>query len=280
LLQTDNINAAVQVSLGDGSGSFTPLTPYSFGGGPGPSYLTVADFDLDGKVDVAASFIGAGVIVIMLGNGQGGFSSAFGVNTNFAGYVVSGDFNLDGKPDLAVAGGTGHPVTIMLGDGHGNFSQAAGSPLTVANSFGLAVADFNLDGKPDLAVANLQNGNVPIFLGNGLGGFTPAAGSPIPTGGQPDFMATGDFNGDGKADLAINNNGSVGMTILLGNGTGGFSQAPGSPIASEQESQSLIVSDFNQDGKPDIASLRNQANSITILMGDGSGGFRSRRVLP
>jgi FG-GAP-like repeat len=99
-------------------------------------------------------------------------------------------------------------------------SQAGDSPFGVgAGPFSVAVGDFNLDGKPDLAVANQDSNNVTILLGDGMGGFTQPSSSPVGVGTEPQSVAAGDFNLDGKPDLATANLGSVvgdsSVTILL-----------------------------------------------------------------
>jgi hypothetical protein len=137
----------------------------------------------------------------------------------------------------------------------------------------VAVGDFNGDGKLDLAVANYTSGDVTILLGDGSGGFTEAAGSPVRVGANPVSVAVGDFNGDGKPDLAVANSISDNVTILLGDGTGGFSQPAGSPLGLGGEPSSVAVGDFNGDGKPDLAVANLNSNNVTILLGDGSGGF-------
>src|SRR2546427_7173562 len=98
-----------------------------------------------------------------------------------------------------------HPVSVMIGD-------------------------VNKDGKRDLIVANGGTGNLSIYLGDGKGGFTPAKGSPFPAGPNASDIALGDFNGDGSLDVAIANHGVKLVTVLLGDGKGGFSFAPGSPF--------------------------------------------------
>src|SRR5207249_1006621 len=79
----------------------------------------------------------------------------------------------------------------------------------------VAVGDFNGDGNTDLAVANFRTNDVTILLGSGSGGFTEAAGSPIAAAARPFAVAVGDFNGDGKPDLAVANDSSGIVTILL-----------------------------------------------------------------
>src|SRR5208283_737119 len=132
------------------------------------------------------------------------------------------------------------------------FTPAPGSPFTVGSGpQSVAVGDFNGDGKLDLAIANRGSNTVTVLLGNGTGGFKAAPGSPFPAGTQPYSVAVGDFNGDGKLDLAIANAGGNNVTILLGNGAGGFVEAPNSPFPAGTQPYSVAVGDFNGNGKRD-----------------------------
>src|ERR1017187_1516271 len=144
--------------------------------------------------------------------------------------VAVGDFNGDGKSDLAIANGDG-TVTVLLGNGAGGFAAAPGSPFAAGSGpSSVAVGDFNGDGKPDLAIADYNGDNVTVLLGAGTGRFTAAPSSPFPAGSQPISVAVGDFNGDGKLDVAIANYNSNNVTVLLGDGAGGCTAAPGSPF--------------------------------------------------
>ena len=188
--------------------------------------------------------------------------------------VATADFNGDSRLDLAVANSQSDNVTILLGNGLGGFSPATGSPVAVGNSpLSVAVGDFNRDGRPDLATVNFSSNNVSILLGNGTGGFSPAAGSPVAVGTGPRSVAVGDFNGDGRPDLAVGNGTSDNVTILLGNGTGGFSPAAGSPVAVGDFPESIAVGDFSGDGRIDLAVGNGTSHDMTILLGNGGGGF-------
>src|SRR6266436_5479988 len=256
--------------------NFTQAAGSPIGVGDFPLEIVSADFNLDGKPDLAVTNDSSANVTILLGNGNGAFSQAAGspvsVGSSPFGLVV-GDFNMDGKPDLAVANFGAATISILLGNGSGGFSTstigAGSSPNT------LVVGDFNLDNKPDIAVVNnVSSGTVTILLGNGSGGFSPAGGSPVSVGTSPYSVAAGDFNLDGKPDLAVTNFGGANLSILLGNGAGGFSPASGSPISVGASPAWVAVGDLNLDGKPDLVVANDKSGSnLNILLGNGSGGF-------
>ncbi len=188
--------------------------------------------------------------------------------------MAVGDFNGDGIPDLAVTHFGYRNGGILLGNGSGGFSLAAGGSVTTGfEPVSVAVGDFNGDGNQDLAIANEGDNNITVVLGNGAGGFTPDAGSPFTTGSQPVSIAVGDFNGDGIQDLVAANQVGNSITVLLGNGSGGFNSATGSPFAVGSSPASVAVADFNGDGIQDLAVANLGSNNVTVLLGKGTGGF-------
>jgi hypothetical protein len=205
-------------------------------------------------------------------------SSSVTVGTTPQGLAVA-DFNGDGKQDMAVANKTDGTVSILLGNGNGTFTPAA--PLTAFLGGGanwVVAGDFNGDGKLDLAVANVSTdgtvtGGVSIFLGNGDGTF--GAATSVKVGSAPFSIVAGDFNRDGKLDLAVSNSGDGTVTILLGNGDGTFTpQAPISVGSGATSDPSVIVAgDFNQDGILDLAVSNQGDGTVSILSNNGSGGF-------
>ena len=206
-----------------------------------------------------------------------------------AGAVVA-DFNRDQKPDLAVANcidyydsegeeEIGSKVQILLGDGNGGARPGAPPPLpTGAIMCSLATADLNGDGAPDLAIVDSIGKDILILLGDGTGHFAPAGGSPIQAGGVPTSVVAADVNADGRPDLVApvaSASGRIfGIAILLGDGAGGFATAPGSPVSIlAGNAVSVAVADLDGDGKPDIAVANTGRNEISVLRGDGMGGF-------
>jgi hypothetical protein len=256
----------VSILLGNGSGAFTG--PTNFEAGANPNAIAAGDFDGVSGPDLAVANLNIGQVSILLGNGSGGFTgpTSFAVGGNpFA--VAVGDFDGDSRPDLAVANGN---VSVLLGNGSGGFtgpaSFAVGSqPLSVA------VGDFNGDSRADLVAANFSSSDVSILLGDGSGGFTGPTNFAV--GNSPRSVAVGDFNGDSRPDLAVAKQPypSGDVSILLGDGSGGFTGPTN--FAAHTYPDSVAVGDFNGDSGPDLAVANASSNDVSILLGNGFGGF-------
>src|SRR3954468_10235783 len=143
------------------------------------------------------------------------------------------------------------------------FTQPAGSPYTAGNAPNqIVTADFNLDTRPDLAVVNSSSNNVSILLGDGTGGFTPAPGSPVTVGQTPKSLAVGDFNNDGKPDFVADNFIGGSLSVFLGDGAGGFTQATGSPVAMAGGPIYVATGDFDANGLTDLATANSSSGSV------------------
>jgi hypothetical protein len=252
----------IWMALGNGDGTFQTGTSTSL------SYFGTAvvagDFNGDGKMDLAIALGGtngaASSVGILLGNGDGTFQQpvSYMVGASIgSNQMVLGDFNGDGKLDLALAS-----KAILLGNGDGTFQPVTSGPLPAG---WVVAADVNGDGKLDL----IEEGEV--FLGNGDGTFQ--AGLPYSgwTGSAP---AIGDFNADGKLDLAFLNATTGGVSVILGNGDGTF-QAPMNFSGSTGNS-AMVAGDFNGDGKMDLLMVSsttgysNQLAKQTTVLLQGS----------
>jgi len=263
---------SVTILLGKGDGTFMPPSSSPVSVGAGPTALAMGDFTGDGKLDLAVANSTDNTLTILLGPGDGTFtpvSSPPATGTPFG--LAIGDFNGDGKLDLAVANFDVNTVTILLGSGDGTFAPASSPPATAGPA--LVVGDFNGDGKLDLAVTNRGNSALTILLGNGDGTFAPITGC---CGTSVELthtlgMAAGDFNGDGKLDLAVAILNIQPMfpvdyvIILLGKGDGTLAPTDFSLLLPDQPA-SLVAGDFDGDGKLDFATASDPNNYVSVLL--------------
>lgn len=274
----------VSILLGDGQGGFQTHVDYATGAQPGG--IAVGDFNRDGKLDLAVAdqncannTCGPGSVSILLGKGDGSFEPAVEYAAGSGTYSVAvGDFDGDGKLDVAVANsgfGLLEPggIQVLLGNGDGTFQGAVNYGTgSGTNPTAVVVGDFNNDGKLDLAVANTACGSpcgdLAVLLGNGDGTFQPAVN--YNAGAQPLSIAVGDFNLDGKLDLAVANVSSQNISILLGNGDGTFQSAVS--YSTSDDAFAIAVADLNGDGKPDLIV---ESASLIVFLGNGDGTFKA-----
>jgi hypothetical protein len=267
----------VNVLLGDGKGGFHQAAGSPVAAGSAPRSVALGDLNGDGKPDLAVADNGSNSVSVLLGNGQGGFNEAPG--SPFAAgkspySIAIGYFDGNRSVDLAIADTASNKIAILLGNGKGGFRKAPGPALATGKSpISLIARDLNGDDRVDLAVANHDSNFVSVFLGDGTGGFHKAPGSPFSVGAGSASIAADDFNGDGHLDLALANWGANSASVLLGDGKGGFSKAPGSPFAAGTIPESIAVGDLSGDHRVDLALANLKSDNISILLGDGKGGF-------
>jgi hypothetical protein len=272
----------IQILLGNGSGGFATASSTCFPdelGVAGLPVLMAADFNGDGKLDVAGEWSFAGGvdwIETYLGNGDGTLTDTEDTlvlsdqpEETFIPAIA--DFNRDGYLDIAFTQtDCAFPgIDVYLGGTNG-FSSSQVVPSTLLCGTGVFAGDFNGDGILDLALTNYfpaqfgGGGPVGIVLGNGDGTFTLAASQPSVTGGDGGNAAmVADFNGDGIPDLL------VGGVMLVGNGDGTFTQGSPLPFACNP----LAIADLNGDGKLDFVC--GDENTISIFLGNGDGTFQA-----
>jgi hypothetical protein len=281
---TDN---TVSVFLGKPDGSFSPRIDYPTG--PQPSSVTIGDFNGDGNLDIAVAsqncFViahistitcGQASVSILLGNGDGTFQPHQDFPTATRPFsVATADLNGDGKLDLVLAGDLSNSVSVLLGNGDGTFQSHVDYPVPSPGGgpYWAIVADFNADGKPDVA-AGYGDGSVAIYLGNGDGTLQgPQTLQLRDSFGANSGAAAGDFNGDGKIDIAVTS--SSGANIFLGNGDGTFTFL--NVVASGDGPVTAI--DLNKDGRLDLIvvgtdSLHGTSGAVYALVGNGDGTFQ------
>jgi hypothetical protein len=139
----------------------------------------------------------------------------------------------------------------------------------------IAIADVNHDGHPDILVGNSGDETLSVLLNDGHRHFTPSPGSPFPVGKGPNDIAVADMNADGNPDVIIANTGTPYITILLGDGKGGFAPSPHSPFATtvRPHVHGVAVGDFMGDGKPAVVTDSWGRDKILLIPSDGHGNL-------
>jgi uncharacterized protein (TIGR03437 family) len=280
------VGPAISVMFGRGGGKFSgpPITLVQSLPAPNDSVqsLSPTDFDGDGIPDLLVQDLFE--IGVLKGIGDGTFRQTF-TYTAANGYpraTAVADFNRDSRPDIVVAltpgVGVGR-IEVLPGKGDGTFQAPIATPAPAELS-ALQVGDFNGDGRPDVAGLLALSGmeSVLVFLGDGAGGF--AAPVSYATGITPNAIALGDFNGDGKLDMAIACSGDArtagnvggGLFIYLGKGDGTFNPRVSVPLGNPQVN-GVVAADFDRDRFMDLAAV--VGGNLTVLLGRGDGTFRA-----
>jgi hypothetical protein len=268
------------------------MAPVTYAVGTGPQAIVAADLNGDGHLDLVTANAGSNSISVQIGNSDGTFQAAQTFATGAGpGAVAVGDFNGDGKLDIVTANEGDNTVSVLLGNGDGTF-QAAKIYAVGSQPVSVAVGDF--DGKLDIVTANQGDDSASLLPGNGDGTF--GAAKTVGTFNSPaESVAVGDFNGDGKLDLAVALRGTDGyfgyyggyypgnspaVNVLLGNGTGAFSQGNSYGLPSPYEvppssfaPPALTAADINGDGNPDLVVTDAGDNGVDVLLNNSNGTF-------
>ncbi len=282
LAVADSLDGTITLFLSNPSNDFTYYTVKTLSGYGAPMGIASGHFSTSGNVDLAVTDSSSSSVHILTGDGHGGFStsSTVTVGSQPTG-ITQGDFNHDGKLDLAVTNAGSGNVSVLLGQGNGSFTVQ--SPISVGPSTGtgatsIIALDTTGDGNLDLVTANPLQGNFAVLTGNGDGTFAAADYYQVPNG--PAYVTAGDFNRNGKPDLAVTES-TGGMVAVLRSNTlptpvpGGrsFTASASQPAGNGNMADSVATGDFNHDGFQDIAVSYLEDNAVRVLQGNGKGGF-------
>jgi tetratricopeptide (TPR) repeat protein len=272
-------------SVGGVTNSILPSASYN--AGIGPVALTAADFRNIGQLDIAVVNEIDNTLTILVNQGSGTFLASAGspisLGTARTGApaippsIASAVLTTSGFHDLLVTDPVANTVQVLLSNGDDTFKEATGSPINVGQQpSAIVTGDFNADGNLDFVVTNFTDNSFSLFLGNGDGTFKQATGSPfaMPSAATgPIAMTTTDLNSDGNLDLAIVDQNTNTLSILLGNGNATFTEATGSPIAVGKSPVAIASGDVNNDSHPDLAIVNQTDNTVSVLLGNGDGTF-------
>jgi Bacterial Ig-like domain (group 3)/FG-GAP-like repeat len=242
---------------GNGAGQFpqhfNSIVNAFFGG------LAVGDFNRDRMLDLAYLDTDNGIFTL-LNTGAYGFTPGPSLPPFFA--PVAGDFNNDGFSDLAVDDGSN--IVLYINNGNATFTARGSSPVASMSGKMIAI-DINKDGKRDLVFVDGQTSALFVLLGKGDGTFQPLRTSSVPF--APASITVGDFNRDGRLDVAVG--GAASIDVLVGRGDGTFVDRATVPASTG--TYSLLQTDLRHDGKEDLLWV--DANLLWLAYGNGDGSF-------
>jgi hypothetical protein len=252
-----------------------------FGVGFTPTAVAAADFDGDGKNDLTVSNSKSNNVSILrntvteMGTVQFDARNEYGLSDSaynpFS--IAVADFDRDGKQDLVTANYSSNISVLknvsILG---GNVIFSPSMEFLVGaglNPYWLAVQDFDGDGKQDVVVTNSSSNRISILRNTSTepGVISFASSIEFTVGSNPSFVATADFDHDGKYDIAVANYDSNNVSILKNTGAkvGSISFAAKIDLPIDSNASSLTISDFNADGKPDIAVTNRISTKVSVF---------------
>jgi len=273
---------SVSIFVSDGSGSFAAAEQRSAGAGDGRAHsVAIGDITGDGVADIVVSRPIANTVAILAGDGAGGFADALTRPTGVGPTPVAiADVTGDGALDVVAANAVSASISVLPGDGAGNVGFAGNFDAGLY-TFWVASADLNDDGHVDVVTANTMSNDISVLLGDGAGGF--AAEVRYAVGNSPTSIAIGYVDDDATPDLVAANLGSGDVSVLLGDGSGAFGVAQNFSIGEGfQSPYAVALGDANEDGHLDIATANTNVSndSISLLLGDGTGSFAAAVMLP
>jgi hypothetical protein len=284
-----NTTSEVMIFLGNGNGTFNYLNTYAAPNSgivyPGSNSLYVADFNGDGKLDLAALTPYNGVFIFM-GKGDGTFQAGVGYSTvdpnhtnDYTAYGMAvGDLNGDGKLDIAVTETSG--MAVLLNNGNGTFGTATYYDSGIApfeSQMGIAIGDVNGDKKNDIVITDYY-GNVVLYLNQGGGKFAVKGVIAKLGVSLPWLVSIADINGDKKMDVVLTDFWGE-IWTFYGKGNGTFTAGPIYPLQWwDRPPSNVILADFNGDGALDIFKAGDHYWKGQVALGRGDGTFQTNQA--
>ncbi|MEO6829656.1 MAG: VCBS repeat-containing protein, partial [Acidobacteriaceae bacterium] len=290
-LAVANHDGTVTLFLSNAANNFTYYLVKSINGGFGTlTGITQGRFTTSGNLDLAVTDSTSSGVHLIFGDGAGNFS--VGPTLPAAGFnptgIVSGDLNGDGYPDLAVVYSGNGKIGLFFGQGSGGF--ASPRTITVGPSSGtgasaIIAADVDGNGSLDLLTGNTAQNTIALLVNKGNGTFQGIQNYSVRNG--PGYLAVGDFNRDGKPDLAITETTGSAVSVLIDNtlptpepGGRNFIAPHVLTNGRGNMADGVAVADYNHDGLPDIAATYLEDNSVRVLSGRGGGNFSTAATYP
>lgn len=263
----------VRVFMNDGQGGFGPFTSYALPHGDRPSTNEGADFNHDGHLDFAVGSSANDQVSVFFGDGTGQLlgPTEYTTDEGVRGLTIL-DANGDGWMDIATAHRNAGTVRLLLNDGDGTFTLTAHISLSGATA--ISAADADGDGILDLYVGRFD-GQISLLIGDGEGGFTLS--NTVSAGGESWMVATGDVNGDGRADLVSANSTSDNFSVVLTDAHGQL--LPATTYATNGFPLAIDLGDLNGDGDLDLVTSNFSGSNWTVFENAGDGTFVNLRSL-
>lgn len=249
-----------------------------------PRAIASADFNRDGKLDLAVTNLDSNDVSILPGNGDGTFKPQLVVAApGIPRAITAGSINSDSNPDFVVTDLNNSRVGVYLGKGDGTFQSVrlvsvreAGVTAT-SQPRSVVLADMDGDGKADIVTGNANSDSVAIVLGNGDGSFAPA--KEFFAGNFPLDVAVRDFNGDGKLDVAVVNGTEPDspvataprVNVIFGNGDGTLDPDSRTSYTTGDGPRGMVVGEFTGDGNLDAVTVHQGNDRVNVLVGRTGG---------
>jgi hypothetical protein len=259
----------VRFLQGGPGGTFTSLGAADLTGRTGAEAVVAADFNRDGKTDLAVASTGGAQVTFYLRLGAFTFAGAQTVNVGQGpASLVVGDFDRDGDLDVAAANSVSNDVSLLLNNGSGVFTEL-NSPTPTRFSVGqnprsIAAGDFDRDGRLDLVTADLGSNQLTILRAMPATPWFAPVGTLLTLSG-PAWVMVSDFDRDGLQDLAVSELAASAVSIRLG--TGPFAFGPSTDIPTPSP-LGLAAGDFNRDGRTDFLKAFNASSSVGVFLND------------